>query len=446
MNKKDNKGFKKIDKLSFDKNWELVNFCEFDKFAEQSYCLIHGVDKSLNLGDITKVDETGLKDFNLMIWGFPCQSISISGKQEGFIDKNGNKTRSGMYYEGIRILKYKKPAISIIENVKNLVSKKFKKEFEMILKDLDNAGYKSYWKVLNAKDFGVPQNRQRVFIVSIRKDLDNGQFKFPEGFDNGVRLKDILESEVDEKYYMSKEKVDKFLKVFKGLGDSKGNKNEVKQLGNIKEEKGKGWKNPQTGRIYSVEGCSPTLNTCSGGGHEPKILCGIDKSLNKTRQIDYANCLTASENRGISNRQAEGTAVMEIPDTSYCLDANYYKGTTPEQYIEKHRRQIIFEKEGMDLENIKIRKLTPRECFRLMGFEDKDYEKVKGKISDSQLYKQCGNSIVVDVVYYIFVELYKAIPYLFDDLKVGSYFSGIGAMEAALDRLYEDLENENKEG
>ena len=130
---------------------------------------------------------------------------------------------------------------------------------------------------------------------------------------------------------------------------------------------------------------------------------------------------------------------MEIPDTSYCLDANYYKGTTAEQYMEKHRRQIKFEGDKDSLSDIRIRKLTPKECFRLMGFEDKDYEKVKGKVSDSQLYKQCGNSIVVNVLYYIFVELYKAMPYLFDDLKVGSYFSGIGAFEVGLDRLYQDI-------
>ena len=344
-----------------------------------------------------------------------------------------------MYYEGIRILRYKKPAFSIIENVKNLVGKKFKKEFEMILKDLDDAGYNSYWKVLNAKDFGIPQNRQRVYIISIRKDLDNGQFKFPEGFDSGIRLKDILEEQVDKKYYMSKEKVDKFLEVFKQDSvSSSNNDNAVKQIGNMMDSE-KGWKNPQAGGVNSVEGCSPTLNTCSGGGHEPKILCGIDKSIKKPRQIEYANCLTASENRGISRRQAEGTAVMEIPDTSYCLDANYYKGTTAEQYMEKHRRQIIFEGDKDSLSDIRIRKLTPKECFRLMGFEDKDYEKVKGKVSDSQLYKQCGNSIVVNVLYYIFVELYKAMPYLFDDLKVGSYFSGIGAFEVGLDRLYQDI-------
>ena len=184
------------------KDWKLVNFCEFDPYAIKSYCAIHNVDKSLNLGDITKVDETKLDDFDLMTWGFPCTDISVAGNQKGFLDENGNKTRSGMYYEGIRILRYKKPKFSIIENVKNLVSKRFEKEFDMVINDLDDAGYNSYWKILNAKDYGVPQNRERVYLIIILKEYDNGKFKFPEPFDNGLRLKDVLEDEVDEKYYI----------------------------------------------------------------------------------------------------------------------------------------------------------------------------------------------------------------------------------------------------
>ena len=124
------------------RSWKLVNFCEFDKYATQSYCAIHDVDESLNLGDITKVDETKLDDFDLMTWGFPCTDISVAGNQKGFLDENGNKTRSGMYYEGIRILRYKKPKFSIIENVKNLVSKRFEKEFEPYSIDIIENGKK----------------------------------------------------------------------------------------------------------------------------------------------------------------------------------------------------------------------------------------------------------------------------------------------------------------
>ena len=143
----------------------------------------------------------------MMTWGFPCQDISVAGKLKGV--EIG--TRSGLYYEGIRILKETMPKYSIIENVKNLTSKRFKETFDMILKDLENAGYNNYWKVLNAKNFGVPQNRERVFIVSIRKDIDTGTFEFPTEFDNGLRLKDILENEVDEKYFLSENMIKGFI-------------------------------------------------------------------------------------------------------------------------------------------------------------------------------------------------------------------------------------------
>lgn len=361
----------------------------------------------MNLGDITKVNEKEIADFDMMTWGFPCTDISVAGKQEGFINANGEKTRSGLYYDGLRILKEKKPKISIIENVKALTNKKFKGIFEMILNDLDKAGYNSYWQICNAKDFGVPQNRERCFVISIRKDVDNGKFKFPKPFNNGLRLKDILEDEVNEKYIINNEKTKQFLKnvnnkidiskeclgtchynndMSKSTRDKVYNSNlncptltatmykdppKILQIGNLINSQGK-FKNPQVGRIYSENGISPTLNTCQGGQREPKIL--IVNNLN--------NCF--------------------------------------------------------------IKKISPKECWRLMGFSDDAFEKAKSVgNSSTQLYKQAGNSIVVDVLYYIFKELYKSIPYLFDDLKVGSYFSGIGAFEAGLDRLYADINNEN---
>lgn len=177
--------------------------------------MIHNVDPNLNLGDITQVDEKKLNDFDLMTWGFPCTDLSAAGRQKGFIDENGNKTRSGMYYEGIRILREKKPKLSIIENVKALTSKKFAKEFQMILDDLDEAGYNTYYKILNAKDYGIPQNRERVFIISIRKDIDNGKFKFPDPKPLKIRLKDLLDDEVDEKVkYLSYEEYKPLLEEF----------------------------------------------------------------------------------------------------------------------------------------------------------------------------------------------------------------------------------------
>lgn len=551
--------YKNVVSSSEKRNWELVNFCEFDKYATKSYCAIHNVDESLNLGDITKVDETKLKSFNMICGGSPCQDFSVAGKQKGSVwtckdcgheynpltvhwskrDKcpqcnssNIEKTRSSLLVEYLRVIRANKPNFGIYENVKNIVGKQFRDTtFKLFEDELHEYGYNTYWKVLNAKNYGIPQNRERVYLIFIRKDLDNGQFKFPDSFDNGIRLKDILEDKVDEKFYLSDDKVQKFLSNFnqselpvttrnsdtvstiratyykngernvcENIENGNGyegvvESNNVKQIGNISEGNSS-WGNPQTGRIYSVEGICPTLNTCGGGQREPKIVCGIDKSNNHPSVIDNANCITSREDRGVSNRKKEGTAVLECPEVSYCLDANYYKGTTPEEYVKKHRRQLVFEENTIKIPQatkqgyiecevggvadlsypnsktrrgrvqekgtisptitatetgickiespIRIRKLTPRECFRLMGFSDQNFNAAQNAgISNSQLYKQAGNSIVVDVLYYIYVELYKTMPYLFNDLKLSSFFSGIGAFEVALDRLYDGINSGN---
>ena len=195
---------KALDRLNID--YELVAFSEIDKYATKSYCAIHGVDESMNLGDITKVDENSLpKDIDLITYGFPCQDISLAGKQKGMFNDDGTQTRSGLFFEALRIIEATKPKIAIAENVKNLTGKKFKEQFELVLKSLEEAGYSNYWKVLNAKDYGIPQNRERVFIISIRKDIDKG-FEFPEPFPLKLRLKDMLDDEVDESFYISDER------------------------------------------------------------------------------------------------------------------------------------------------------------------------------------------------------------------------------------------------
>jgi DNA (cytosine-5)-methyltransferase 1 len=183
---------------------DLVNFCEFDKFAIKSYCAIRDVDESLNLGDITKVDEKLLpKDIDLVTYGFPCQDISLAGKGQGFFNEDGTTTRSGLFFDALRIIEATKPKIALCENVKPLTSKRYENEFQIVLKSIEDVGYNNYWKVLNSKDYGIPQNRERVFIVSIRKDVDNHTFKFPEPFPLELRLKDMLDDEVDEQYYLS---------------------------------------------------------------------------------------------------------------------------------------------------------------------------------------------------------------------------------------------------
>lgn len=189
-------------------NYELIGFSEIDKFAIKSYCTIHNVPENKNLGDITKINIDKIPDFDLLTWGFPCQDISIAGRMEGI--KKG--TRSGLYYEGYKILKAKRPGISIIENVKNLTSKRFKEQFETILKDIEELGYNNYWQVLNAKNYSVPQNRERIFIVSIRKDIDKNNFVFPSPVELKLKLKDLLEDTVDDKFYLTENGIGRLIK------------------------------------------------------------------------------------------------------------------------------------------------------------------------------------------------------------------------------------------
>lgn len=268
--------------------FELVAFCEFDKYAVKSYCAIHDVDESKNLGDITKVDETKLpKDIDVLTYGFPCQDISLAGKQKGLFNEDGTQTRSGLFFEALRIIEATKPQIAIAENVKNLVSKKFNAQFQIVLASLEAAGYNNYYQVLNAKDYGVPQNRERVFIVSIRKDIDHGLFQFPKPFFLEKRLKDVLEDEVDEKYYLNDSMVNR---LFTTTYVQNRYENRVTledgvvgtlcardykdpkcvQLGQIYGTERE--PNPQAGRIYSAEGISPTMDTCSGGNRMPKVI------------------------------------------------------------------------------------------------------------------------------------------------------------------------------
>lgn len=149
-------------------SYELVGYSEIDKYASKSYSQIHNISESLNLGDITKIKENELPQVDLISYGFPCQDISIAGKQKGF-EINGEKTRSGLFFDAVRIIKHCKPKIAIAENVKNLVSKRFKNEFETVLNSLDEIGYNSYWKVLKASDFGIPQERESLYNLNKKR-------------------------------------------------------------------------------------------------------------------------------------------------------------------------------------------------------------------------------------------------------------------------------------
>lgn len=186
--------------------FETVNYCEIDPYASKAYSQIHDMPEEKNLHDVREVNPLLLDNINLVTYGFPCVDISVAGKQEGFFKKDGSVTRSGLFFEALRIIEFLQPEYAICENVKALTSKKFEKEFNTVLSSLAEVGYNNYWKVLNAKDYGVPQNRERIFIISIRKDIDTGAFTFPEKQELKLRVKDVLEPVVDEKYYIDNER------------------------------------------------------------------------------------------------------------------------------------------------------------------------------------------------------------------------------------------------
>ena len=275
---------------------------EIDKYAIKAYEAIHG--PTLNLGDICKIDPRDIPDHDLFTYSFPCQDLSVAGKQAGL----GKGTRSGLLYECEKIIEHCRPKYLLLENVKNLVGKKFKPQFDEWLSYLEELGYTSYWQVLNAKDYGAPQNRERVFVISVLGE--HKPYEFPKPILLERCIKDILEDEVDEKYYINKP----FHLVNKGHQAEL----DIKGMDCIK-------------RVYSTDKVSPSLTTMQGGLREPKIL-----------------------------------------------ETNY-----------------------------KVRKLTPRECFRLMGMRDDDIDKIQATgISNTQQYKMAGNSICIPVLEAIFKNLF----------------------------------------
>ena len=455
--------------------FETVNYCEIDPYAAKAYSQIHGISEDYNLHDVRQVNTLLMDNINLMTWGWPCQDISVAGKQRGFTDSDGNRTRSGLFFEGLRILETLQPEYAIAENVKALTGKKFTAEFETVLTSLDKAGYNNYWQVLNAKDYGVPQNRERVFIVSIRKDIDTGTFTFPEKQPLQLRVKDMLEPEVDEKFYINSDRAKKLIEkitaspeilrgdtenriktighlgtdgqkgwVFNANGisrclaatdykdttkivepkpvicvsDQKSGapfiiEPRIKQLGNLLQDNRK-FTNPQCGRVYDPDGLAPTLNTMQGGGRQPLItepvICA-SRGRNPENPSDRtAGAPTEQQlelnSQGISNTLTtvqKDNYVVEpkiIDDTfGFEKEARIYDDTAPTLRSQRSGLRVTDAK-------FRLRKLTPRECFRLMGFTDNDFDKIHG-ISNTQLYKMAGNSIVVNVLEAILKQLFK---------------------------------------
>lgn len=193
-----------LDRLGI--NYELVGWSEIDKYAIKAHNAIYPQWADRNFGDMTKIDWNTVPEFDLFTYSFPCTDISSTGKQQGLSKNSG--TRSSLLWECQKAIENVWPKYLLMENVKALVSKKFMPEFQSWIDILSGLGYKNYWRVLNAKDYGVPQNRERVFMVSV---LSDEPYIFSEPFPLERKLKDVLGENVDEKYYIAQEKVDAFM-------------------------------------------------------------------------------------------------------------------------------------------------------------------------------------------------------------------------------------------
>lgn len=307
-------------------NFEVLNYCEIDEQASRSYSAIHNVPIEKNLGDICGIDLDTLPiGFTLLTHGSPCTSFSNAGLRLG--GDKGSGTPSSLMWNSVEIIRRCKPKFVLWENVSTVLSKKHKHNFNEYVEELREIGYESYYKVMNAKKYGCPQNRDRIFVLSIRKDIDKG-FIFPEEVELTKTLKDILEKDVDPKFYLTETQI-----------------NRIKTTTYMSGRR----------RIQYKDWCD---TVCARDWKDPK-----------------------------------------------CVEDE--KG---------------------------VRKLTPKEYWRIQGFKDSDFEVAsKSGQSNSSLYKQAGNSISYDVLKALFTEIVNQYDDDFiKDLTYLSLFSGIGAFEMVL--------------
>lgn len=347
---------------------ECVAFCEIDKFARASYKTIHNTEGEIELHDIAQVTDDEIRAIghvDAICGGFPCQAFSIAGHRRGFED-----TRGTLFFEVARFASILKPKYLFLENVKGLLSHDKGNTFEVILSALDELGYDVEWQVLNSKDFGVPQNRERVFIIGHLRG-ERGRKVFPIG-GNGATI-DCEQPKINKvgnirkKGKSQSDDVVSVDSLAPTLCSTTTQKDSLKIFlaGNLPGS------HEQNGRVYDPNGISPTLNTMQGGDRQPKIRVReatkqgyAEASVGDSVNLSHPNPKTR---RG---RVGEGVANTIVTGDS----------------------------QGVVTPNFRIRKLTPRECWRLQGFPDWAFDKAQEVNSNSQLYKQAGNSVTVNVI------------------------------------------------
>ena len=346
---------------------KCVGFCEIDKFARTSYKAIHDTEGEVEMHDITTVSDEfirGIGSVNVVCGGFPCQAFSIAGKRKGFED-----TRGTLFFEIARFASILRPRYLFLENVKGLLNHEGGATFETILRTLDELGYDVEWQVLNSKDY-VPQNRERVFIIGhLRGECTRKIFPFSGNDEPLVELQRQQSSvnTITARYgetagvgsYVVESKQQEQVAI--PAQDRQG----IIVVGNLPGN------HDQNSRVYNSRGIASTLSTMQGGGQEPKIL--IKEATTK----GYAEALPG-DSVNISHPNSEtrrGRVGKGIANTL-----------------------LTGEEQAVVTDNYRIRKLTPRECWRLQGFPDWAFDRAKEVNSDSQLYKQAGNSVTVPVI------------------------------------------------
>lgn len=356
---------------------ECVGFCEIDKYARASYKAIHNTEGEIELHDITRVTDESIRRFgsvDVICGGFPCQAFSIAGNRRGFED-----TRGTLFFEICRFASVLRPRYLFLENVKGLLNHDRGNTFEVILSALDELGYNVEWQVLNSKNFGVPQNRERVFIIGhLRGECTRSVFPI---------------SGESEQSDHQPPKIEIIGNTKNPSGTRKGTRSVVYDSGGVvgtltatdyKEPKQVAIKQfgilqpnfNQCGVVYETDGIAPTIRAYQGGGLEPKIRV----------------------------KEATSKGYAEVGDS---VNLSHPNSKTRRGRVGKQVANTLLtgESQGVIEPDFRIRKLTPRECWRLQGFPDWAFDKAQEVNSNSQLYKQAGNSVTVNVVAAIAKEL-----------------------------------------
>lgn len=436
---------------------KCIGYCEYDKFARASYEAMYDTEGEWYADDVTELKSGEVPYADIWTFGFPCQDISIAGKQRGLSGK-----RSGIYFSIIDLIKGKeesdKPTYLLVENVKNLLSVNGGFDFAAVLSEMDEAGYDVRWQVLNSKDHGVPQNRERVFLIANLRSR-GGREILPVSGEDGGTLKEVIGGMQGYRVYDPSG----ISVSISANGGGIGAKTGLYCVGNVNPS-GKG----MNGKVYDARGLAPAVTTNKGQGN--KVF--VDQMLNNQKITEIARCLVANYRGGFISRKASNSGVLEAQAVltpnriekrqngrrmkepgepmftltaqdqhGVCLWEEEMAGEIPEgaglpvrnatklgyeianpgdgvvlAYPNSDTRRGRVGKgcsqaldTGCQMGTVmkcgRIRRLTPRECFRLQGFPDELYERAASVSSETQLYKQAGNAVTATVTYAVAMSL-----------------------------------------